>query len=144
MILWYSLSLSTPARRGVVSPSQPSRRLRNTRELVVTPALSTGAITGHLPMVKSELSTAEYYQSVGCNLPGTRTLLRIIHLISTTCRNSDNLVWSFQEIPHQLHHRAGWLISSGNFLPPTIYNLLKNSPVNWIVPGKEARRYQVE
>ena len=75
---------------GDVSPSQTSRRLRKTRELVVTPALSTGAITEHLPMVKPELRTAKYSQSVGWNFPRTGTLLRMIHLISTTCRNSDH------------------------------------------------------
>ena len=95
--MWYSLCPSahtSQTGRGDVSPSQTCRRLRNTRELVVTPALSTGAITEHLPIVKSELGTPAYSQSVGCNLPRTGTLLRIIHLISTTCRNSDHLVWS--------------------------------------------------
>ena len=150
--MWYTRcpSPSQPGRTvGDVCPSQTSRRLRNTRELVVTPALSTGAITSHLPMVKSELGTQEYSQSVGFNLPRTGTLLRIIHLISTTCRNSVHLVWSdlsrkFLISSTSQHPRAGRLISSGNFLPQTINNLLKNSPVKSIVPGKEARRYQVE
>ena len=131
---WNVPQHSSQTGLGDVSPSQTSRRLRKTRELVVTPALSTGAITEHLPMVKPELRTAKYSQSIGWNFPRTGTLLRMIHLISTTCRNSDHLVWSDLTITVQ---RAGRLIPSGNFLPQTICNLSKNSPVNWIVPGKE-------
>ena len=133
--MWYSVEKLSQTGLWDVCPSQTRRRLRNTRELVVTPALSTGAITEQRISPwwsQSWLGPQEYSQSVGSNLPRTGTLLGILHLISTTCRNSGLLVRSdlsrkFIISSISIPVQAGWSVL-GTFCPQQLIIWWKTAP----------------